>query len=175
MIEEQPKQPVAGGLDAKIAELKCELAYVRLQRDALLDMTWLDLPAEPSESTAEWRRLFAEGWVRRAAADDSAQPLLENETRVRLQRAGSPALTWTREKPKRPGWWWVRQAPGLMPVILSIEIWHGELQCMHGGVWRDMADSKYWHGLEWSGPLTEPLDAPETPTPENQPYRRPRK
>lgn len=48
------------------SELLAELAYVRLQRDALLEITWLDLPAEPCESTARWRELFAQGWERRS-------------------------------------------------------------------------------------------------------------
>lgn len=45
-----------------------ELAYVRLQRDKLLEITWLDLPGEPDESTARWRELFEAGWVRRVEA-----------------------------------------------------------------------------------------------------------
>lgn len=47
------------------SKLKAELAYLKLQRDSLLDMTWLDLPDEPSESTAKWKELFNKGWERR--------------------------------------------------------------------------------------------------------------
>lgn len=50
--------------DIKI--LKMQAADLRFQRDALLEMTWLDLPAEPSESTHLWRKLFAEGWERKS-------------------------------------------------------------------------------------------------------------
>lgn len=50
----------------EIRNLKYELACVKFQRDALLEMTWLDLPAEPDEeSTKEWKRLFDEGWERK--------------------------------------------------------------------------------------------------------------
>jgi hypothetical protein len=37
--------------------------------DKLLEITWLDLPDEPSESTAKWQELFNAGWIRRAVAD----------------------------------------------------------------------------------------------------------
>lgn len=49
----------------EIAHLKLELADVRFQRDRLLEMTWLDLPAEPCESTVKWKAEFEKGWVRR--------------------------------------------------------------------------------------------------------------
>jgi len=159
MIEEQNEQPVAGGLDAKIAELKCELAYVRLQRDALLDMTWLDMPAEPSESTAEWRRLFAEGWVRRAAADDSAQPPLEDETRVRLQRTGYPTLTWCADRPTGPGRFWWQSSPlddaivvtvFLSPEGLSVRTERGQMMMF--------LFSRLWREQRWAGPLVEPQE-----------------
>lgn len=59
-----------------VDHIKEELAYVKLQRDALLDITWLDLPADPCESTARWRELFNAGWVRRAetASDPKGAP-----------------------------------------------------------------------------------------------------
>lgn len=53
-------------LRRELAKANEELAYVRLQRDALLEMTWLDLPTEPSESTARWREEFARGWERKS-------------------------------------------------------------------------------------------------------------
>ena len=43
---------------------------MKKQRDALLEMTWLDLPAEPCESIEEWKRLFSEGWIRRNVSDE---------------------------------------------------------------------------------------------------------
>jgi len=48
------------------AALKFEMACVKFQRDALLEMTWLDLPAEPNhESTKMWKRVFTDGWERK--------------------------------------------------------------------------------------------------------------
>lgn len=44
---------------------RAELAYMKLQRDRLLEITWLDLPGEPHESTQRWAEEFAKGWVRR--------------------------------------------------------------------------------------------------------------
>jgi hypothetical protein len=61
--------------EAEIKHLKGELAYVKLQRDALLRITWLDLPDEPSESTAKWQELFNEGWVRRRTETDRLETL----------------------------------------------------------------------------------------------------
>lgn len=49
-----------------IVSLKMELADVKLQRNALLEMTWLDLPSEPIESTAKWRAEFEKGWERKS-------------------------------------------------------------------------------------------------------------
>ena len=51
---------------SQLKRLKYELACVKLQRDALLDMTWLDQPGDDDEeSTEELRRLFNEGWERK--------------------------------------------------------------------------------------------------------------
>lgn len=60
------KEATYVAMEAELAYTKGELAYMKLQRDALLEMTWLDLPDEPHESTAQWRAQFNEGWVRRA-------------------------------------------------------------------------------------------------------------
>lgn len=57
IIEALEKQRSAAKLDA---------ADYKLQRDALLEMTWLDLPSEPTESTQKWREMFAAGWERKA-------------------------------------------------------------------------------------------------------------
>src|SRR4051812_25288081 len=55
----------------ELRSLRVELAYTRLQRDALLEITWLDSPSEPDESTAKWRERFDKEWARR---DTSAKP-----------------------------------------------------------------------------------------------------
>lgn len=64
----------------QLDHLRAELAYVKLQRDALLEITWLDLPDEPTESIAKWRELFGKGWVRRELHDDnSTAPTKESQ------------------------------------------------------------------------------------------------
>lgn len=50
-------------LKYEAAEL--ERAYLKFQRDALLEITWLDLPDEPHESTNRWREEFQKGWARK--------------------------------------------------------------------------------------------------------------
>lgn len=65
--------------EALANKLKAELAYVRLQRDALLEMTWLDLPSEPCESIAMWRKLFEEGWERKPEKEhEQKEPLCQH-------------------------------------------------------------------------------------------------
>jgi hypothetical protein len=54
-----------------INRLKEELAYVTLQRDKLLEITWLDGPSEPWESTSKWKEQFDDGWIRRSERETS--------------------------------------------------------------------------------------------------------
>lgn len=59
---------------------------LKRQRDALLEMTWLDLPSEPTETIAQWRKLFEEGWERRrgpAEPVDDVQDDSEAAARLR--------------------------------------------------------------------------------------------
>ena len=57
---------------SQLKRLKYELACVKLQRDALLDMTWLDQPGDDDEeSTEELRRLFDEGWKRKLSQQNA--------------------------------------------------------------------------------------------------------
>lgn len=49
-------------------KLSEENAYLKLQRDRLLEIAWLDLPAEPHESTARWAEEFEKSWIRREPA-----------------------------------------------------------------------------------------------------------
>lgn len=72
-------------LQDQIAELKGQLevaeaardnaklaaAEYKYQRDKLLEITWLDLPGEPHESTCKWREEFNAGWERRAVKGES--------------------------------------------------------------------------------------------------------
>lgn len=63
-IEAAMQDPFAE-INEQIQTLRAELAYVTLQRDALLEMTWLDLPDEPSESVKRWKEQFEKGWERK--------------------------------------------------------------------------------------------------------------
>ena len=85
-------------LGAEIATLKYKLACAVFERDALLDMTWLDLPGEPEECTAKWRAEFEKGWMRRAEAQNEnkisywrrlARWLLRSQRDSRSQLAAS--------------------------------------------------------------------------------------
>lgn len=58
-------------LKTALVEARMELAYMTLQRDALLSITWLDGPGEPIESTQQWREQFTKGWERRAMLEDA--------------------------------------------------------------------------------------------------------
>ena len=58
-------------LERENKALKYELACVKFQRDALLEMTWLDLPDESDEeSIREWKCLFVEGWERKSIPEN---------------------------------------------------------------------------------------------------------
>lgn len=65
---ETPEEKEITRLEKLLARANEEMAYLRLQRDALLEMTWLDLPSEPNESTKRWREQFEAGWTRKDAA-----------------------------------------------------------------------------------------------------------
>jgi hypothetical protein len=72
--------------------LKSELAYVTMQRDALLDITWLDLPGDPDESTSKWREQFSKGWIRRSeipVSSTSQTPV--DASRERETSGGKPS------------------------------------------------------------------------------------
>lgn len=66
-------------------EARAELAYIRLQRDRLLEVTWLDLPGEPDESTARWREEFEKGWVRKDESDSLRAQLSALELRLKRE------------------------------------------------------------------------------------------
>lgn len=77
--------------NARIAELEGELslakfesACMKFQRDALIDITWLDLPGNGTdeECTQEWRELFDAGWVRR---DELARLKAEGDNVIDLK------------------------------------------------------------------------------------------
>lgn len=66
---------LAKDLETELQNLKYEFARVKFQRDALLEMTWLDLPGNGAEEecTTEWREQFEAGWERRAGAENNGE------------------------------------------------------------------------------------------------------
>jgi len=103
---------------------------------------------------AFWRRLL---W-RMAAAAESAKR--EPHAGPRSSAApGSGALTWSVEKPKRRGWWWVEWYNGDVRPIEVIDTDTGGLVAQTGN------GSRYYLGdpffKRWAGPLVKPLEAPD--------------
>ena len=81
-IREKSLRDIISKMDAAKKGQDGELAYVTLQRDRLLEITWLDLPAEPHESTARWQEVFSDGWERKAVSDALRTRIAELEARV---------------------------------------------------------------------------------------------
>ena len=81
-IQEKSLREIISKMDADKKGQDGELAYVTLQRDRLLEITWLDLPSEPSESTARWQEIFNDGWERKAVSDALRTRIAEMEARV---------------------------------------------------------------------------------------------
>ena len=48
---------------------RTQLEAARAQRDALLEITWLDMPDEPVETVEQWRVEFENGWERKSVCD----------------------------------------------------------------------------------------------------------
>jgi hypothetical protein len=46
-----------------------DMAQLRAQRDALLEIAWLDTPDEPHETATQWRVEFGKGWERKSVCD----------------------------------------------------------------------------------------------------------
>lgn len=99
-------------LEAEKNHLRAELAYVRLQRDALLRITWLDLPDEPHESTARWQEQFEKGWERKCISEElhselsslreQNAALLKDKARLEYILKFAKAPDWKRDWPQ--GW-----------------------------------------------------------------------
>jgi|APGre2960657404_1045060.scaffolds.fasta_scaffold42451_4 hypothetical protein len=80
--------------------------------------------------------------------------------------AGHPALTWSAEKPKRRGWWWVLNPDLLVARVLKVENSFGHLLVYVPETgWRPVA----YCGLHWrwAGPLPEPQEPPPAESPDN--------
>lgn len=99
-------------MEADLAHVKGELAYMKLQRDALLDITWLDLPGEPSESIAKWREQFSSGWQRKvevaAAVEQKDAKIQELEnTAYNVPLCGDHAAAWFTDRRFKEGECWI--------------------------------------------------------------------
>lgn len=86
------------------------------------------------------------------------------EETVRAPAQCSGALTWSAEKPKRRGWWWVKHKQDKAPSEIR-EI-KGRLCIEFFGTWIPV--EKAPHGLLWAGPLPEPLEASDAQTLPNE-------
>jgi hypothetical protein len=95
------------------------------------------------------------------------KPSSKTKRHARSQGAApcSPALTWTRTKPRSVGWWWYRWSrDGHRPQIVEIvEEEFGpntDLFIRTGPGQDDTAFIENWDG-EWAGPLRIPSEPPE--------------
>ena len=80
---------------------------------------------------------------------------------------GSGALTWSAEKPKRPGWWWLSDADFEGPTVRRVVERSGKLR-----VWLPL--DQVWMAVDgtppkwrWAGPLVEPVGTPDVEPPLN--------
>jgi len=71
-----------------------------------------------------------------------------------------PALTYTRERPTKPGWYWLRRL-GMEPgeeTIVQVYAWNApgqeKLAVSYGGM--VSTESKIFDGAQWAGPIPEP-------------------
>lgn len=111
---------------------------------------------------------------------DILTPHGSTPTGVLADAAGYPALTWSAEKPKAAGWWWLRRKG---QDLCGRPVWgHGQIVAVYpdyeglfylngigGGtaaVIRIKTLSAEW--AEWAGPLPEPHSAPLVESPDNK-------
>ncbi len=81
---------------------------------------------------------------------------------------GSEALTWSAEKPKRRGWWWVQlpKYPDLKAIVLVFESPNKTL-LVDFRQQKGCTPLKDVSGMWWLGPLPDPPDAPNVEPPLN--------
>lgn len=63
-----------------------------------------------------------------------------------------PNLTWTRERPTVPGWWWVRSRYGkrVTQTIMCVKAWEDGRLYIYAGKPVER------HDAEWAGPIPQP-------------------
>jgi hypothetical protein len=72
---------------------RVQLDAARAQRDALLEITWLDTPDTPHETAAQWRAEFDKNWERKVVCDrlraevERLRDIGFVETLIRAERA----------------------------------------------------------------------------------------
>jgi hypothetical protein len=72
---------------------RVQLDAARAQRDALLEITWLDTPGTPHETAAQWRAEFDKNWERKVVCDrlraevERLRDIGFVETLIRAERA----------------------------------------------------------------------------------------
>jgi hypothetical protein len=80
-----------------------------------------------------------------------------------------PALAWSEELPKRPGWWWRWEPRWSKPYRIRIEPFNagGPLIGFTEGSFGFHLVANYSFGGWWYGPLVERPEAPPVETPDN--------
>ena len=94
------------------------------------------------------------------------------QDRVHSQRTGYPALTWSAEKPKAAGWWWVKGHKDTS--VTAVRFFNGKLLVYIYEINADcpIDDPRISH-WRWAGPLPEPQEPPPVESLDNGEAHRP--
>ncbi len=132
-------------------------------------MTHQDTPPAPSQPPAPldlaYRLLLKLRVHTQRKGDDfgylTAGKILEHIQDARTPVPGSAALTWTREKPTKPGWYWSR-VPFVADTAELIHLVRGENGILfEPAEYVDMITTlaEFNTHCEWAGPIPEPTDS----------------
>lgn len=102
---------------------------------------------------------------KRRVAETNDSMTAENDNRPddSLRCRARHPLTWSAEKPKRRGWWWVEMPDGKGNVGIAVrKVEHGDdpnRMCVYAGTlgWVALVSDTV-NGWRWAGPLAEPLE-----------------
>jgi hypothetical protein len=110
------------------------------------------------------------GYAEACAKAEANNLAPEDEARVRLQRTGYSALTWSAEKPKAAGWWWVKGHKDTS--VTAVRFFNEKLVVyiyeINGDCPIDDPRISHWR---WAGPLPEPQEPPPVESPDNEKLR----